>query len=633
MNLHSLPLDSMENDSKLPLPAHNRWKPLRLGLVNIFHYDSEEFAFENGRLMLRGGNGTGKSKVLSLTMPFLFDAYVRPSRVEPDGDPTKKMSWNLLMGGKHDRRIGYSWIEFGCLDERGEAKYVTLGAGLSAAVSRPDTVSWFFVLDMKRIGHDIWLDRQRSVLTKEKLREALGEHGRIFDAASAYRVAVDERLFHLGPARYASLIDTLIQLRMPQLSKHPDEVRLSNALSEALPPIPNNLLNDVAEALNQLEEDRVQLEKFEHLNEAVGKFERGYRQFAVAQTRLQAGAVRGSATVFDNASSQVNEAREHLVQTQKGLSAVQQRVGETERDLIMSRARVSTLLDDPANKDASDLVAAGKHVDDKQAAADHAGKLARDAQRRLDTEAAAEKTQALRNVELWQALQKQRVVASEASSAAGISGDCDAHAFLKADAEAIGSLTKSQFAAMSGSLKLVAERRNGHIKSLGPMVDRVEFARRRHAEKERDRDWIRSQVDDARKQRNDADEKFAQEGIALLAGWEAHLSKLRRLRPEDIDAMLLELATWVASPSGDNPAEHALQISLQGLRDTCARERAELNIELKNLTDEKEVLKPKGPSSRTANLRLPPFLSGARRPRATDAPARRCGGTSTSTRT
>jgi hypothetical protein len=49
--------------------------------------------------------------VLSLTLPLLFDAQLRPSRIEPDGDNGKKMAWNLLLS--LPRRIGYSWIEFG----------------------------------------------------------------------------------------------------------------------------------------------------------------------------------------------------------------------------------------------------------------------------------------------------------------------------------------------------------------------------------------------------------------------------------------------------------------------------------------------------------------------------------------
>ncbi|HZE92288.1 MAG TPA: hypothetical protein VE029_11385 [Rhizobacter sp.] len=250
--------------SALPLPALSRWQPLRLGLIELFHYDSEEFWFRDGHLLLRGNNGTGKSKVLSLTLPFLFDAQLKPSRIEPDGDAGKKMAWNLLLG-RHDRRMGYAWVEFGRIGEDGQPRYLTLGCGLSAAAARPQVDSWFFVLEEQRIGQDLWLmSPSKVVLTRERLREALQERaGQVFDTATAYRRAVDERLFHLGPARYAALMDTLIQLRQPQLSKKPDEGNLSNALTEALPPMPADLLTDVADALNQLEEYRRELEEYE----------------------------------------------------------------------------------------------------------------------------------------------------------------------------------------------------------------------------------------------------------------------------------------------------------------------------------------------------------------------------------
>lgn len=239
----------------LPEPSRRRWQPLRIGLVELYYYDSEEFWFHDGHLLLRGNNGTGKSKVLSLTLPFLFDASLKSSRIEPDGDAGKKMAWNLLLNGRHDRRIGYAWIELGRRDDDGRAHYLTLGAGLSANAARAGVDSWFFVTEDVRIGEDLWLTTtQRSVLTKDRLSEALGARGRVFDTASAYRRAIDERLFHLGEARYAALMDTLIQLRQPQLSKRPNEDSLSEALTEALPPLPGDLLGDVAEAMNQLED-------------------------------------------------------------------------------------------------------------------------------------------------------------------------------------------------------------------------------------------------------------------------------------------------------------------------------------------------------------------------------------------
>ena len=58
-------------------------------------------------------------------------------------------------------------------------------------------------------------------LTREKLREEIDGHGLVYDRAADYRRAVDEALFGLGEHRYEALINLLIQLRQPQLSKGP----------------------------------------------------------------------------------------------------------------------------------------------------------------------------------------------------------------------------------------------------------------------------------------------------------------------------------------------------------------------------------------------------------------------------
>ena len=179
-------LDPSSSRPQLPQPQRERWQPLRLGLVELFHYDSEEFWFHDGHLLLRGNNGTGKSKVLSLTLPLLFDASMRPSRIEPDGDSGKKMAWNLLLGS-YPRRVGYSWIEFGRRERDGRARYLTLGVGLSAVAGRAQVDSWYFLLEGDgagsdpRIGQDLWLaTAQRQVLTRERLKEALVGRGQLF---------------------------------------------------------------------------------------------------------------------------------------------------------------------------------------------------------------------------------------------------------------------------------------------------------------------------------------------------------------------------------------------------------------------------------------------------------------------
>jgi len=56
------------------------------------------------------------------------------------------MAWNLLMNG-YPRRIGYTWIEFGRRQADGVARYLTLGAGLSAVTGKAQVDSWFFLLE------------------------------------------------------------------------------------------------------------------------------------------------------------------------------------------------------------------------------------------------------------------------------------------------------------------------------------------------------------------------------------------------------------------------------------------------------------------------------------------------------
>src|SRR5256885_10334344 len=126
------------------MPSSLRWKPLRAGLVDMFYYDIEEFHFHDGRLLLRGNNGTGKSKVLALTLPFLLDGELSAHRVEPDGDRKKRMEWNLLLGGRHPHpeRLGYTWLEFGRLDASGTAEDCTVGARLTAGAGRRMARHW-----------------------------------------------------------------------------------------------------------------------------------------------------------------------------------------------------------------------------------------------------------------------------------------------------------------------------------------------------------------------------------------------------------------------------------------------------------------------------------------------------------
>ncbi|MBT7069084.1 MAG: hypothetical protein HN919_22500, partial [Verrucomicrobia bacterium] len=68
------PVTDVDNSQETPLPRagrRDRWQPLRSGVLNLYRYTRQEFWYEQGHLLLRGNNGTGKSRVLALQLPFL----------------------------------------------------------------------------------------------------------------------------------------------------------------------------------------------------------------------------------------------------------------------------------------------------------------------------------------------------------------------------------------------------------------------------------------------------------------------------------------------------------------------------------------------------------------------------------
>jgi len=546
----------------LPEPLQARWQPLRIGLVELFHYDSEEFWFRDGHLLLRGNNGTGKSKVLSLTLPFLFDASIKSSRIEPDGDASKKMAWNLLVG-KHERRVGYAWIEFGRVGEDGQPRYLTLGCGLSAVATRTQVDTWYFITDGQRVGRDLWLiNEQRAVLGKERLAQALDGCGHLFDTAQAYRRTVDERLFHLGEARYAALMDTLIQLRQPQLSKKPNEETLSHALTEALAPLPEELLADVAEAMNQLEEYGQQLAELNDLAKAIGQFNGRYRQYARVNARRQARLLRTAQTHFDNASRDLNKARTAFDADLRDETALRAAHDAAEAQQLRDRAALEEMQSDPLMQDARrinelelnfkarqrDLTAAAT------ALSEALGRQARDAD---DLRGYADRADAASA-----ALGESSAAFSDAVTNAGLGGREDVAAALAcfATPDALADLDIQSFEGMRRALLALGQQRRADIAVVAGRLRQLDAAlRARDAAQERRDDDADALADAAARVAAGETELLAQ-ADALVDDWSAHAAGLREL-VIDSAALLPALSDWTRSLDGENPARGALMRS------------------------------------------------------------------------
>lgn len=575
---------------ELPEPRLARWQPLRLGLVELFHYDSEEFWFRDGHLMLRGNNGTGKSKVLSLTLPFLLDANLSASRVEPDGDRNKRMEWNLLMGERHKQRVGYTWLELGRRDENGQAHYLTLGCGLRAVAGKSGTDAWYFLTSL-RVNRDLWLmNGQRVALLRDRLVEALGPHGDVFATAKDYKRAVDERLFKLGEERYAALVNTLIQLRQPQLSKNPDEQHLSNALTEALSPLDREALEVVAESMGQLEQQQQELAGLEELSRAIAGFVRRYRQYAAIATRRSVRKLKQVQSQLEDTSSRLREAEQALTQAAAAQAHWEKESQRLEGEVKADEHRIEVLKSDPTMQDAQRMDAVRQHERQCQEAQGRAQHHLEAARTRLAQEERHLAQLTDQAGQTRDALQQSHQATVQHAREAGIPG------LIAQALESAGfpdGVQEGGTALLTTLQPLLQEsviRRREQIEVMRQRLTEVAQAQERCKLARSERDVRMETFEAARDRAHIAFAAVEEAGTMLASGARAHLERLQVLKVPQAEELLAELGLWVETLAGPNPLRRALELAWTVQERSLAARAAALETRRKVLQEEHDTL-------------------------------------------
>jgi hypothetical protein len=547
----------------LPRANGRRWQPVRSGFVNLYRYDHEEFHYENGRLLLRGNNGTGKSRVLALQLPFLLDGDVTPQRLEPDADPSKRIEWNLLMD-RYPDRTGYTWIEFGRYQD-GEELYLTLGCGLSAVESRPGVGQWFFITS-QRIGKDLELVSDgKQVLGKDRLREKIGTAGRIFDSGGAYRRAVDEALFRLGPYRYASLINLLLQLRRPQLTRRLEEQELSAALSEALSPVSTDVIAVVADALSKAQIDRTQLNSSKTALAAVDHFLTGYRRYAEIAAKRRAERVLAAHREYEPAVQEMLTAEAECDRSLAELARLKMELHNLSAEEHALQTEVLAFQQNSQVQNAHGMERARRELAETR----------NDAAR-----ARAEFAEASRSRKRW--IQEQGRLAAKLD-------ECE---LRLADIKDV-----AQRAALSAGLQDVHMRDSSSIDAAIRMqLEKLEYARRlgdrvasatNQAQRAlTERDQLLGLLADAREHLNMAQEEHRAAITSFLAAvseWTADLVEL----PLPFDEEFFKsVAAWCDKPDGPNPFGIASRKALEDLTVQFAENRAYLTQMEKTQSEE-----------------------------------------------
>ena len=88
----------------------DRFRLHRAGVLNVWQYDEQVFNFADGRLLLRGANGAGKSKTLEMLLPFALDGD--KARITASAKHHTSLLWLMTDGLEGGNRVGYVWVEF-----------------------------------------------------------------------------------------------------------------------------------------------------------------------------------------------------------------------------------------------------------------------------------------------------------------------------------------------------------------------------------------------------------------------------------------------------------------------------------------------------------------------------------------
>ena len=265
----------------------NKWQMNRAGILNYWYYDEAVFEFAGGRLLLRGSNGSGKSVTMQSLITILLDGVKTANRLDSFGSRSRRIE-DYLLGEKEisdiEDRTGYLYLEY----KREESdQYVTTGIGLHARRGASKVDFWGFLLQNgRRIGKGggnglelfKWEKdpatgrKQRVPLTRKELENRIGTDGRVTTDQHEYMKMVNQHVFGFATVeQYDELMQILIQLRSPKLSRDFKPSVIYEILNASLPSLSEEDLRPLAETLNNMEQTR---ENIENLGKERASFER-----------------------------------------------------------------------------------------------------------------------------------------------------------------------------------------------------------------------------------------------------------------------------------------------------------------------------------------------------------------------
>lgn len=338
----------------------NRWQVHRAGILNYWYYDEAEFLFAGGRLMLRGSNGSGKSVTMQSLVTVLLDGVTQARRLDSFGSQSRRIE-DYLLGEKEisevDERTGYLFFEY----KRQETEqYVTTGIGLHARRGTGRVDFWGFVLqngrrigaglELYRLGHDPETGKTVKIpLSKRELSHAIGADGQVVTSHREYMALVNESVYGFRDiGQYEELMQLLIQLRSPKLSRDFKPTVIYEILNASLPALTDDELRPLSETLANIEQTRLSIEQmgrekaaFERLCRVYTKYNEGVlgkRAHLLQRHRCQLAAAEARLGAIGAEREAAEASCERAQAAQVELSSEEARLREEQKALMSNEA-------------------------------------------------------------------------------------------------------------------------------------------------------------------------------------------------------------------------------------------------------------------------------------------------------
>ena len=260
----------------------DRYKINKIGLLNYWLYDEEEFYFCDGKLLLRGSNGSGKSVTMASFFPLLFDGNKNPERFDTFGSRDRKIEdYVLPIDSDTNESTSYLYMEF---YKKSENKYLTIGIGLKAVRNRNVDFWGFAITDNRRVkdGFMLYKDHLRKIpLTKKECQYEIGTGGEFVTSIKEYKSMVNRLLFGFeNDSMYSELINLMLQLRSPKLSKDYKPTRLVDILSGVLEPIPDKDIQTISDSIESMNKYKETIDDLTEENKVINLLKNNFHDYS-----------------------------------------------------------------------------------------------------------------------------------------------------------------------------------------------------------------------------------------------------------------------------------------------------------------------------------------------------------------